>query len=387
MARKSKKDKPISMARARRIQDSRKPKAIETDGRLKAKAVYKTPNQAWASHPNRSDVKGIDLPGRGGQYTNTKTQPKATRKDHKIVSKKGSDEGKGKHSRPRTRPVKPKKPKASKKKLTGRRGVRSSIPPSGPSSPKRKKRGWFEKRPKPEKPAPKHSVAARKGHRKAGRVGDHQTTPGPRGKPATAETKAAQVAKRKRLRDKRLAREEKKQQAKVKATKKKEERQAKVTAKKDKEARKSRKSGKTKEKVGPIKSRRRPELAARKRSEFARRREARKAVRNSTGIRNPIVLNQLINEAEGRQLSYDEVDWDLIQGLDLSMTERRLILTENYGPTRKEQIDAATFQEQELQRKQEARTKADEKPVTEAQAQDEAARFFSGLERGRVTVG
>jgi len=78
-----------------------------------------------------------------------------------------------------------------------------------------------------------------------------------------------------------------------------------------------------------------------------------------------------------------------VQDNDLSMTERRSILTENYGPTQKEQIDAAVsvFQEKEWQRKQEARAKADEKPVTEAQAQDEAARFFAGLEGGRATVG
>jgi len=78
-----------------------------------------------------------------------------------------------------------------------------------------------------------------------------------------------------------------------------------------------------------------------------------------------------------------------VQDRDLSMTERRSILTENFGPTRKEQIDAAVsvFQEKEWQRKQEARAKADERPVTEAEAQDEAARFFAGLEGGRATVG
>lgn len=54
--------------------------------------------------------------------------------------------------------------------------------------------GWYEARPVPEVPAPRHSVAARKGHTKAGRVGGQIVTPGHVGKPGTAEARAASRA-------------------------------------------------------------------------------------------------------------------------------------------------------------------------------------------------
>lgn len=53
--------------------------------------------------------------------------------------------------------------------------------------------GWYEARPKPEQPAPEHSAAARKGHRRAGRGGGNieKGLQGHTGTPAAAEARAA----------------------------------------------------------------------------------------------------------------------------------------------------------------------------------------------------
>lgn len=125
------------------------------------------------------------------------------------------------------------------------------------------------------------------------------------------------------------------------------------------------------------KSRRRPEVTARLRSEYRQRREARKAIRESTGVRNPITLQNLLREADERGMSYDEVDWDLIQGRDLSLTERRAILSETYGPTGREQLERAAFYEREQAELERERDRPAR--VSDAQARAEAQRFMSGF--------